>query len=81
MSDRRTYLIRLEGQADEGEINATSPVRVEVVRAGEEGTVLRACADQSGLVGPIRHLHGVGFAIEGVGRESGTGTPFSLRSG
>ncbi|MBN1660425.1 MAG: hypothetical protein JXA93_18645 [Anaerolineae bacterium] len=63
MDDQRSYLIRLEGQAGEGEINATSPLRVAVVRAGEAGTVLSVCTDQSGLVGLIRHLHGLGFVL------------------
>jgi hypothetical protein len=63
MNDPRTYLIRLDGQAGEDEINATSPVRVAALEAGEGGTVLSVRTDQSGLVGLIRHLHGLGFVL------------------
>lgn len=68
MDELSTYLIELRGEAVERELNATSPVRVTVVRAGEGTTILSACTDQSGLMGVLRYLHGLGFALMSVRR-------------
>lgn len=61
MNDIYTYLIQLRGQVDEGEINAMSPVQITVERSDMASTLLSACTDQSGLIGLMRHLHGLGL--------------------
>ncbi len=66
MRDRNTYRIRLRGQVSEDDLNAVSPFHVTVVRAGEESSALSVCTDQSGIVGLLRHLHGLGFVFLSV---------------
>lgn len=68
MNDMCTYHIQLRGQVDEGDINATSPLQMTVVRVDAAGTLITVCTDQSGLVGLLRHLHGLGFVLEFVSR-------------
>jgi hypothetical protein len=70
-----TYHIRVQGQVDECAFNATSPLRVSVAKMGTDATLFAARTDQSGLIGLIRHLHGHGFAILSVCRESQSITP------
>ena len=69
MHDICTYQIEVQGQVDEKEINATSPLQMTVVRADPAATLFTICTDQSGLVGLIRHLHGHGFVLLSVYRE------------
>ncbi len=66
MNDICSCLIEVCGRADEGEVNAISPLHVRVVRAGPETTLLSVCTDQSGLIGLLRHLHGLGFVFLSV---------------
>ncbi len=68
MNDICTYHIQLRGQVDEGEINAMSPVQIAVVRDDQAATLLTVCTDQSGIVGLLRHLHGLGFVLVSVSR-------------
>jgi hypothetical protein len=68
MNDVCTYLIQLRGQVDEGEINARSPLQMTVVRADPDATLLTVGTDQSGLIGLMRHLHGLGFVLLAVSR-------------
>jgi hypothetical protein len=68
MNDIFTYHIRLRGQVAEGEINAMSPLEMTVERADADATLFRVRTDQSGLVGLLRHLHGLGFVLLSVSR-------------
>ena len=68
MNDVCTYLIRLMGQVEVGEINALSPQAITVERAEPALTVLAACTDQSGLIGLLRHLHGLGLVFLSISR-------------
>jgi hypothetical protein len=61
-----TYHIELRGQVDEKDLNASSPLQMTVVRANPATTLLTICADQSGLIGLMRHLHGRGFVFLSV---------------
>ncbi len=63
MNDICTYVIQICGQVDEGEVNARSPLYTRVASAGTDGTLLTFCTDQSGLLGLMRHLHGMGFVF------------------
>ena len=63
MIDLRLYRIHIAGQVTEGDIVAFSPPGTTIEPAGEAGSILTARTDQSGLVGLLRHLHGLGFVL------------------
>ena len=69
MHDICTYQIEVRGQVDENVFNATSPLQITVVRMDAAATLFTICADQSGLIGLMRHLHGHGFVLLSVYRE------------
>jgi hypothetical protein len=83
MHDICTYHVLVRGHVDESAFNATSPLQVTVVRVDADkghppaadkehawdATLFAVCADQSGLIGLLRHLHGQGFVISSVYRE------------
>jgi len=68
MNDICTYLIQVHGRVDESEINARSPLYTTVESVGTAATLLTICTDQSGLIGLMRHLHGMGFVFLSVNR-------------
>jgi hypothetical protein len=63
MADICTYCIEVKDQLDEQAYNATSPQQIKVLRAGQESTMFTICADQAGLIGLLRQLHGYGFTL------------------
>lgn len=69
MHDVCTYRIEVQGRADEHDLNATSPLCMTVVQAGPAATSFAVRADQSGLVGLVRHLHSRGIVLLSVNRE------------
>jgi hypothetical protein len=75
MHDISTYQIEVRGQVDESDLNASSPLQMTVVRVDADekdpnaATLFTICADQSGLIGLIRHLHGRGLVLLSVSRE------------
>jgi hypothetical protein len=69
MQEICTYQIEVQGQMDENDLNAMSPLEMTVIRGDTAATLFTICADQSGLVGLIRHLHGRGFVLLSVTRE------------
>ncbi len=69
MNDLCNYHVRISGRVDEVELNAMSPLEMRVERADVETTWLAVRTDQSGLIGLIRHLHGLGFVFLSVDRE------------
>ncbi len=68
MDDINTYEIRIRGPVEEDDLNAASPLRLTVVESGPEAALLTVRADQAGMVGLIRHLHGLGFVLLAVVR-------------
>jgi hypothetical protein len=64
-----TYHIEVRGQIDENTFNVTSPLQVTVGQMDSAATLLTISADQSGLIGLLRHLHQQGFVILSVYRE------------
>ena len=64
-----TYQIEVRGQVDENDLNAMSPLQMTVVRVDKASMLFTVCTDQSGLVGLIRHLHGLGFVLLSLHRE------------
>jgi len=69
MDDRCTYHVEVQGQIDENDVNATSPLRMTVDRIDEAATLFTTYADQSALIGLMRYLHGRGFVLLSVYRE------------
>ena len=69
MHDICTYRIEVRGQVDESAFNATSPLQITVAQMDAAATLFTTCADQSGLIGLIRHLHRQGFVVLSVYRE------------
>jgi hypothetical protein len=69
MDDICAYLIQLRGRVDEAEINAMSPLQLTVKEVDIASTLLTVNTDQSGLIGLMRHLHGLGFVFLSVKRE------------
>jgi hypothetical protein len=69
MGDSCIYCVQICDRVDEDRFNATSPQRIKIVQADEEATRFTICADQSGLIGMLRWLHGQGFTIQSVARE------------
>jgi hypothetical protein len=68
MNDVCTYLIQVCGQVDISEINALGPVAMTVERVQPTATMLAVYTDQSGLIGLMRHLHGLRFVFLSVSR-------------
>lgn len=69
MNDLCKYRIQIAGRVDERELNAMSPVEIRVERVEADSTWLSVHTDQSGLIGLMRHLHGLGFIFLSVDRE------------
>ena len=69
MQEMHTYHIQVRGQVEENDFNTTSPLRVTVARTDAESTLFTLYADQSGLVGLIRHLHHQGFVLLSLARK------------
>jgi len=63
MNDTRTYQIEVQDQVDENDLNAASPIHIQVTPADLSATLLTVCTDQSGLIGLIRHLHARGLVL------------------
>ena len=68
MHDICTYHIVVKGEVDEMTLNVSSPVRVRVTEMNVAATYLTIHADQSGLIGLLRHLHQQGFVLLLVSR-------------
>jgi hypothetical protein len=63
MQEICTYHIEVQGQVSENELNPMSPLAMSLVREDSTCTVFVTQSDQSGLIGLIRHLHGLGFVL------------------
>jgi hypothetical protein len=63
------YRIEVRGYVEENDLNTMSPFKMTVVRADTGATLFTIRADQSGLIGVLRHLHGRGFVLLSVTRE------------
>ena len=70
MSDQHTYLIQLRGSVDVDELNARTPLQIAEVRAEATKTRVMVSTDQAGLIGLLRHLHGLGFQFLSIACES-----------
>jgi hypothetical protein len=63
MHDICTYLIELQGLVEEKDLIRMSPSEIVVVQESAATTQLTIRADQSGLIGLLRYLHGRGFVL------------------
>ena len=70
-----TYKILVRGYVDAGDINLTSPLYLDVDQTGGNETLLSVSTDQAGLVGLIRHLHGLGLVLLSVSSSLATDLP------
>ncbi|HEX2981659.1 MAG TPA: hypothetical protein VHO48_15445 [Anaerolineaceae bacterium] len=68
MEDVCVYQFTVRGWLSIEDVNALSPVSLEVEREGAGASVLRARTDQAGMIGVIRHLHGLGLMLEAIRR-------------
>lgn len=63
MNDVHLYQIKLRGNVEARDINVNSPLHLNVERLDRGATLLSVHTDQSGLIGLMRHLHGLGFML------------------
>jgi hypothetical protein len=66
VNDTCTYHIQLHGHVDESEVNAMTPLQMALERAEASVTLFSVRTDQSGLIGLLRHLHGLGLILLSV---------------
>ena len=68
MNTACVYHFQIQGQVDEAEINAMSPLQLtrDEVEVDTAVTQFSIHTDQSGLIGLMRHLHGRGFVFLSV---------------
>lgn len=69
MNNQGFYYIQLRGQVDEVEINGMSPLLLVRESGDTAVTQFTVHTDQSGLVGLLRHLHGLGYVFLSVNSE------------
>jgi hypothetical protein len=70
MNDLFTYHVRLSGRLTADDLNAMSPLALTVEESEAATTLLSICTDQSGLIGIMRHLHGLGCVFLSVTTET-----------
>ena len=63
MQDIITYRVVVRGAVGEEELNRVSPFHVRLVSTSDLATTVTVHADQSGLIGLLRHLHGQGYVL------------------
>ncbi len=61
-----TYRIEVYSLVDEADLNAASPVKLTIQEKRMDTTLLSIQTDQSGMVGAIRHLHGLGIVLRSI---------------
>ena len=59
----RAYRITLRGRVDEEFVAAYCPAGTLLICDGEATRLCNICADQSAIVGLVRHLHNLGCTI------------------
>jgi hypothetical protein len=70
MDDFCNYKIEVHGRIDESDLNSMSPLPVTVIQAEKASMLFSVYADQAGLIGLLRHLHGRGIIFLSIKRES-----------
>lgn len=70
MEDFATYQIRIRGQVEADDLNTASPLQLTVEHADPNVTLIIVHIDQAGVMGLMRHLHGLGFMLLSVVRDA-----------
>lgn len=70
MDDTCRYRIQIRGLLELEEINAMSPLQMTLEKVEKHSTRFTVMTDQSGLVGLIRRLHGLGFVLLSIVSEA-----------
>jgi hypothetical protein len=60
-TDVRIYTIQIQGRVEESDVHLASPLPFAMEQAEGTQTTITLQTDQSGLIGLIRHLHGLGL--------------------
>jgi hypothetical protein len=68
MQELCTYQIEIQGCLEEKDFNLMSPNRITEVRACPDTVQFTTYADQSGLIGLLRHLHQQGYVLLSIQR-------------
>ena len=63
------YQIEIQGALTADEIEPMSPLQINGVQTGPASSTFTVAADQSGLIGLIRQLHGRGLVLLCICRE------------
>ncbi len=65
-----SYVVRVQGPVDPDLLDAGSPVAVASIAQDDDQrtTLAGIVTDQAGLVGLIRHLHGLGLTLVSIER-------------
>ncbi len=63
MKDLHSYSIQLRDPIEIDELNAISPLELKAAQVNKATTSFTVCADQSGLIGLLRLLHGRGLIL------------------
>jgi hypothetical protein len=66
MDDTHLYHIQIAGQVAESDLATFCPPSATLTPEGETCSILTLRTDQSGLVGLIRQLHGLGLVLLAV---------------
>jgi hypothetical protein len=69
MQEIFAYFIEIQGQVEEKTFNTMSPYRISEVCTNPDATLFTIYADQSGLIGLIRHLHQQGYVLLSIQRK------------
>ncbi|MCE1252850.1 MAG: hypothetical protein LWX83_04785 [Anaerolineae bacterium] len=70
MDDNNTYIIQIAGRITPDDIEAFSPSAFTMEQSEAGLTELTIYSDQAGLIGFIRHLHGLGLILLSIKRKS-----------
>ncbi len=66
MATTSRYEITIRGQVRAGDVNTGSPVQMDILDGGADRTRIAVQSDQAGMIGAIRHLHGLGMVLLSV---------------
>ncbi len=69
MDDFSNYQIQIDGQVHENELNTLSPLEIRAEKVDADSRWLSVLTDQSGLIGLMRYLHGLGCVFLFVNRK------------
>jgi len=69
MEDICMYQIVIQGKVDVDDLNTISPLKIEISKMDTNATQFTVSTDQSGLIGLMRYLHGLGLVFSSMKRQ------------